>query len=92
MGNSQMLHPALMNLSHAAFRVYTYMKLESGGKPVFQFPKAKWHAFISPGGFQHAKKELCDAGLIEVVQRNANIRKPNVYRLSCDWRKDNEFS
>lgn len=86
MGNSQMLHPHVLKLTHAAYRVYTHMKLESGGKREYEFPKAKWRAFISPAGFQSAKKELCDVGLIEVVQCNANIRKPNIYRFSCDWK------
>ena len=86
MGNSQMLHPAVLSLNHTAYRVYTYMKLESGGKPVFEFPKSKWKSFISPSGFQKAKEELCKAGLIEVAQSNANLRKPNVYRFSAAWR------
>jgi len=86
MGNSQMLHPAIMNLSHSAFRVYTYMKLESAGKISFTFPKSKWKEFISPAGFQSAKNELCQAGLIEVEQKNAFLRKANVYRFSVDWK------
>lgn len=87
MGNSQMLHPAIQNLGHAAFRVYTHMKLESAGRPEFKFPHAKWKKFISPGGFQSAKAELCGAGLIEVVESNANLRKPNVYRFSEAWKR-----
>ena len=41
MGNSQMLHPVVFNLSHSAYRVYTCMKLESGGRIAFEFPKSK---------------------------------------------------
>ena len=85
-GNSQMLHPIVLNLTHSAYRVYSYMKLESGGKPVFIFPRSKWKSFISPDGFQKAKTELCKAGLIEVEQSNANLRKPNVYRFSTVWK------
>jgi len=86
MGNSQMLHPSIFNLTHSAFRVYTYMKLESEGKMIFTFPHTKWKAFISKGGFQKAKKELCKAGLIEEIEKNANLRKPNVYRFSTKWK------
>ena len=86
MGNSQMLHPAVLNLTHSAFQVYSYMKLESGGMPAFKFPRSKYKKFISPNGFQSAKDELCAAGLIEVEQCNANLRKPNVYRFSAKWK------
>ena len=86
MGNSQMLHPAVFNLSHSAYRLYTYMKLESSGKMVFEFPKSKWRAFLSAGGFQKAKKELCSAGFIDEIENNANLRKPNLYRFSQRWK------
>ena len=86
MGNTQMLHPAVLNLTHSAYHVYTYMKLESCGKPTFKFPKSKWKNFISPSGFQKAKDELCRLGLIEVEQNNANLRKANVYRFSTAWK------
>ncbi len=86
MGNSQMVHPVINNLTHMSYRVYTYMKLESGGKVEFIFPRSKWKKFISPGGFQTAKKELCKSGLIQVVQSNANLRKPNVYRFTTVWK------
>jgi hypothetical protein len=86
MGNSQMLHPSVFSLTHSAFRVYSYMKLESGGKMIFQFPRRKWRAFISNGGFQKAKKELCVKGFIEQIESNANLRKPNVYKFMTDWK------
>lgn len=88
MGNSQMLHPRVLGLTPSAFRVYAYMKLESEGRVEFTFPKSKWRAFLSSGGFQSAKKELCEAGLIEVVEKNANLRKPNKYRFSTAWKSD----
>lgn len=87
MGNSQMLHTITLNLNHATFRVYVYMKLESGGKSTFTFPRSKYKKFVSAGGFDRAVKELCEAGLIEVVERNANLRKPNVYRFSDAWKR-----
>lgn len=86
MGNSLLLHPTIRGLSHAAFRVYAHMMLESGGNIEFTFPHSKWKAFLSAGGFQSAKKELCEAGLIEVTEANANLRKPNKYRFSTTWK------
>ena len=86
MGNSQMLHPAIRNLTSMAFRVYVYMKLESGGHREFKFPHSKYKSFISSGGFQKALAELCATGLIEIVESNANLRKPNVYRFSEGWK------
>ena len=86
MGDSQMLHPALFSLSHSAFRVYTYMKLESGGNRDFTFPRCKWRKYLSPGGFQLAIRQLCQAGLVEVLEQNKNLRKANVYRFSEKWK------
>jgi|WetSurMetagenome_2_1015567.scaffolds.fasta_scaffold94276_2 hypothetical protein len=90
MGNSQMLHPTTFGLSNSAFRVYSYMKLESGGCRSFIFPKCKWKAYISPGGFQNAKKELIIKGFIKEVECNANLRKANVYCFSEDWKDVNK--
>lgn len=87
LGNSQLLHERIIGLTHAAFRVYVYMLLESGGKRDFTFPKSKWKAFLSPGGFQGAVTQLCQAGLIEVTEKNANLRKPNKYRFLEDWKR-----
>lgn len=89
MGNSLLLHPSIQELSHSAFRVYTYMKLESAGRPEFIFPKAKWKKYLSPNGFQRAKEQLCSNGFIEVLEENANLRKPNVYRFTSKWKNAN---
>lgn len=86
LGNSQMLHPALQNLNHLAYRIYTYMLLESGGKPEFEFPYSRYKKFASKDGFQKALIELAEAGLIEIVAKNANLRKPNRYRFSTRWK------
>ena len=37
LGNSQLLHPAMLSLSDKAVRIYTYMLLESGGKRNLHF-------------------------------------------------------
>lgn len=87
MGNSQLLHSSVLDLNAAAFRVYTYMKLEAGGKREFEYPRAKFIKIISRNGFQKALTELVRAGLIEVVEHNANLRKPNIYRFSEKWKE-----
>ncbi len=85
-GNSQLLHPQTLNLNHAAFRVYHYMRLESAGKRVFKFPKSKYIKFISADGFNKAKQELIEAGFVDEVENNANLRKANVYQFSERWK------
>jgi len=85
-GNSQLLHEAVLNLSHSAFRVYTYMRLESGGRIEFEFPRTKFIKIVSRDGFQRAVKELVEAGFIDVTEQNANLRKANKYRFSSRWK------
>ena len=84
-GNSFMLHEATLSLSHAAFRVYQYMKLESGGKMVFEFPYSKYKRIVSKDGFQSSLKELVEKGFIDIKERRANLRKPNIYSFSTRW-------
>ena len=88
-GNSLMLSNTIMGLNHLAYRIYTYMMLESGGKIEFEFPYSKFKKFSSKGGFQKAINELVEAGLIDIVAKNANLRIPNKYRFSIRW-KDKE--
>lgn len=85
-GNTFMLHEATMSLSHASFRVYQYMKLESGGAREFEFPYNKFKNIVSKDGFRRSLRELIDKGFIDVVERGSTTRKPNVYRFSTRWR------
>lgn len=85
-GVTQMMHPVMYELTHSAFHVYFYMKLESGGNKEFKFPKSKWRKFISPNGFQKAKRELIKYGLINELECNKVIKKPNVYEFSSRWK------
>ena len=87
LGNSQLLHEKVNRLTHSAFRVYVYMLLESGGKREFTFPRSKYERFISRGGAHSAICELEEAGFIEVLERNFNLRKANVYRFSERWKR-----
>lgn len=87
LGNSQLLSEAAYALNHAAFRVYVYMLLESGGKRDFEFPYSKYKNYLSKDGFKKVTDELCKKGFIEVLQRNKNRRISNVYRFSEGWKK-----
>jgi len=85
MGDTRMLHPSFQNLSHIARSVYIYMKLESGGKQIFEYPYSKYKKIVSKQGFQDAVKVLVESGFIEIVEKNGNLRKPNIYRFSPRW-------
>jgi len=87
LGNSQMLHEAMKQLSGNAFKIYTYMLLESGGNAIFEFPRCKYKSMLTNQTFQKVKMELVDKGFIEVVQNNANLRKPNKYRFIDEWKR-----
>lgn len=87
LGNSQLLHAAMIDLGDKAFRLYVYMLLESGGKKEFIFPRSKYKRLAGNTVFQNAKEELIKKGFIAIKQNNANLRKPNVYQFSEDWKK-----
>lgn len=86
LGNSLLCHPTVQGLNPLAFKILTYMKLESAGRVEFEFPHAKFIKIASKGGFQKAVKELVAAGLIEITEKNANLRIPNKYRFSDKWK------
>lgn len=87
LGNSQMLHPAMLSLSDKAFRIYVQMLLEAGGTKEFEFPRSKYRKIAGNTVFQNAKQELISKGFIRVKQCNANLRKPNIYEFSEDWKR-----
>ncbi len=87
LGNSQLLHPAMLNLSDKAFVIYVHMLLESGGKREFVFPMSKYKALAGKSNFQRAKSELIEKGFIRELQNNANLRKPNIYEFSDAWKR-----
>ena len=76
---------AALSLKPAAFRVLIYMLQHSTGKPLIEFPRSRYEKFITRGGFQKTVDELVTAGFIEVVEKNAYRRKPNIYRFSAKW-------
>lgn len=87
LGNSQLMHPAIKKLSPNAYKIYTYMLLESGGSRTFSFPYSKYKDIVSKQGFQDKKDELIRAGLIKEVQNNANLRKANIYEFTDTWKQ-----
>lgn len=86
LSNSQMLHSKMRGLGNGAFRLYSYMKLEAGVNPIFEFPRSQYISLMSENTFQRAKAELIAAGFIDETENNANVRKPNKYRFSTRWK------
>lgn len=84
-GNTQLLHPAMLGLSDKAQVIYFHMLMEAGGNKEFTFPRSKYHRIAGNTAFQNAKEELIRAGFIKVKQNNANLRKPNIYEFCSDW-------
>lgn len=87
LGNSQLMHPAMLSLSDKAQVVYIHMLLESGGKKEFTFPRSKYNSIAGHTAFQNAKEELIQHGFIRVKQNNANLRKANVYEFIEEWKR-----
>ncbi len=90
LGSTLLYSPAFLRLSANAKQVYLYMKIESAGKREFIMPRQKQLRFTNKNSFIRAKDELEQAGFIETVQNNANLRKPNVYWFSERWKEQNE--
>ena len=87
LGASQMASEPMRALSNSAFKIYCYMRLESGGKKEFTFPHQKYQSYMSKPTFFDAQKELVEKGFIDVIQRNKNVRKANVYAFSERWKE-----
>lgn len=86
LGATLMASEKMRSLSPSAFKIYCYMKIESGGKRSFTFPHAKYCSYMSKPTFIKAKQELIDKGFIEVIQSNKNLRKANIYAFSDRWK------
>ncbi len=86
MGNSLLLHPAYLALSASAKVIYSYMLLEAGGQREFEFPLSKYKRIVSAPTFYKARDELTKGGFVRVKQHNSNLRKPNIYEFSEQWR------
>jgi len=86
MGNTQMCSERMRKLSSIAFKIYCYMKLESGGSKQFAFPHNKYASYVTKPTFFRALKELEQNGFIDIIQRNGNLRRSNVYAFSERWK------
>lgn len=87
LGNTQLSHPATLSLSDKAFVIYIRMLLEAGGQREFVFPRTKYNGIAGHSTFKKVKDELIEKGFIREVQNNANLRKPNVYEFSEEWKR-----
>lgn len=87
MGATLMASEPMRSLSPSAFKVYCYMRIESGGKRSFTFSHAKYRAFMSKPTFFKVLKELEEHGFIDVIQHNKNLRKANIYAFSDRWKQ-----
>ena len=86
MGISIMASESMRSLSPSAFKIYCYMRIESGGKRSFKFPFSKYRSYTTRPTFEKALKELVDKGFVDVIQRNGNLRKANIYSFSSRWK------
>lgn len=87
LGISMMSSEAMRTLSPSAFKVYCYMRIESGGRRSFTFPHAKYRTFMSKPTFFKALTELQEHGFVDVIQHNKNLRKANIYAFSDRWKQ-----
>lgn len=87
MGATLMASEPMRSLSPSAFKVYCYMRIESGGRRSFTFPHAKYRTFMSKPTFFKALTELQEHGFVDVIQRNGNLRKANIYAFSDRWKQ-----
>ncbi len=86
MGITLMNSIPVKRLSGTAFKIMTYMKKQSGQSQQFEFPRTEYIQITTEPTFNRAIKELIGAGIIDVVERNRNLRKPNVYSWSLRWK------
>jgi len=82
-----MLHPKMRKLGANALKLYLYMKLESGGKTVFEFPITVYTRYMTKRTFLRAKDELVEAGFIELDEDNSHNKLANKYRFSTRWKE-----
>jgi hypothetical protein len=87
LGVSLLAHEKVRMLPPNAFRVYVYMTLYCKGYQDFVMPYSLYRGFTTKPAFSRAIKELAKAGLIEVIEKNGNLRKPNKYRFSTQYRE-----
>lgn len=80
-------HPAYIRLTNLEKHVYNCMRMAFAGKPEFTFPQACYEREygLSKTSVQKAVKGLQAAGFIQVTRR-WQVRQPNIYRFTNDWK------
>ena len=86
LGATIMASEAMRGLSSSAFKIYCYMRIESGGKREFRFPHCKYQSFMSKPTFFKARDELVQKGFVDIVRNNRNLRQANIYAFSDRWK------
>lgn len=87
-GNSFMLSGAVHGLTDGAKWTYLSMCMECGGRRDFKFPLSAASKYgISSSSLRRHINELKKKGFIKVGS-NANLRKPNDYCFSLEWRAE----
>lgn len=88
-GNSLLLSKEFQKLSAGARWLYLCMTMESGGRRDFLFPLASAKKYgIPDASFRRYINELVNASLIS-KQSMANLRQPNEYSFSFEWKHNN---
>jgi len=65
------------------------MSMDSGGKRVFEFPKAAGAKYGFPyTSHSRLLRELIEHGFITCIENNAHRQKPNVYEFTLRWKDD----
>jgi len=73
-------------LSYSAQILYIRMSAAAAGRIEFVYPFSFYKNRMAKETFVRAKKELIDNGFITERQMK-NLRKPNIYRFSFDWKR-----
>ena len=86
-GNSLLMDYNFKSLSNSAKVIYMYMKIESAGNQIFEFPYKKYSSIVTKPTFSKAKDELIKKGFIEIESDRKNICKSTIYKFSENWKE-----
>lgn len=89
--SSMMTSDAVQELSHTAYRIFIEMMLCASWKEEFTFSHSCYEGTVANSTFSKAIKELEEAGIIDIKERNKNLRKSNVYAWSSRWKEKKHY-
>lgn len=75
------------SLSSSAKVLYIYMLLNAGGQKKFEMPHSEYKSIMAKNTFLQARNELISSGFVTIAENNANLRKPNLFEFSSEWKK-----